>query len=265
MRGIGVTAGYLRYLTTTVGLVSTIVDKRVNVMAAEWSYFVAREPLHIAVSISEQNWSNGRIREAGEFAITLCDDSQAAVAAFAGSLSGLEVDKTSSADLELAGPTVLDAPHVRGGVLNAECVVRNVVELPGYTLVVGEAVWVQADDDATLHPLIKHGVLHSLGPVVLDDRTVVAAGFPDPTEPVLRVAATDYAAPPDTPWQISISGAATNACYVDLSCADDGGPLLVDVDLPANASDEPLTVQVSRAGRRPGFAHTTGNVVATPA
>jgi flavin reductase (DIM6/NTAB) family NADH-FMN oxidoreductase RutF len=258
-----VPAGYLRYLTTTVGLVTTIVGKHVNVMAAEWSYFVAREPLHVAVSISEQNWSNSRIREAGEFAITLCDDTQAAVAAFAGSLSGLDVDKISSADLELAGPTVLTTPHVRGGVLNAECAVRDVVELPGYALVVGEALWVQTDDDAARHPLIKHGALHSLGPAVLDDRIVVAAGFPDPTEPVLRVAATAHGAPPDAPWRISISGVTTNANYVDLSCAEDGGPLLVDVDLPADAGNEPLAVQVSRAGREPGFAHPIADVVST--
>jgi flavin reductase (DIM6/NTAB) family NADH-FMN oxidoreductase RutF len=261
MWGDGMTVGYLRYLTTTVGLVTTAVDERVNVMTAEWSYFVAREPLHIAVSISEQNWSNSRIRQAGEFAVTLCDDSQAAVAAFAGSFSGLEVDKLSSADLGLAGPAVLHTPHVRGGVLNAECAVRDIVELPGYVLVIGEAVWVQADDDAALHPLIKHGVLHSLGPVVLDDRPVVAAGFPDRGEPVLRVAATDYGAPPGAPWQISVTGTATDTAYADLSCQEDGGVLLVDVALPVDAVTESLTVRVSRAGRRPGFARTTADVV----
>lgn len=265
MRGVRVSAGYLRYLTSTVGLVTSIQGKQVNVMTAEWSYFVAREPLCIAVSVNAANWSNGRIRDAGEFGITLCDDSQAALASFTGTFSGLDVDKTSCADLELVPPAVLHTPHVRGGVLNAECAVRDIVELPGYTLVVGEAVWVRADDEASRRPLVKHGTLHALGPKLADDRTVVAAGFPDPAEPVLRVAATAYGAPPGTPWQLSVSSAATGASYADLSCPDDedGGPLLVDVDLPADADAEPLTVQVSRADCRPGFATAAARSVAT--
>lgn len=257
------TTGYLGYLTSTVGLITTIVDERVNVMAAEWSYFVAREPLHIAVGISDQNWSHTRIQVAGEFAVTLCTDSQAAIASFAGSFSGLEVDKTSSADLELAGPAVLHTPHVRGGVLNAECAVRELVELPGYVLAIGEAVWTQVDPAASRNPLIKHGTMHRLGPVVADRRVVVAAGFPDPAEPVLRIAASAYQAPPDAPWLISVTGTTTGECYVDQSLAESGGLLMVDVDVPAEAGKEPLAVQVSRAGCRPGRAGTTMGVVST--
>lgn len=256
------TSGYLQYLTSTVGLVTTNVDGRVNVMAAEWSYFVAREPLHIAVGISDQNWSHQRVQQAGEFAVTLCDESQAAVAAFAGSLTGLDVDKTSSADLELAGPTVLGTPHVRGGVLNAECAVREVVELPGYALVIGEAMWAEADDDAARCPLVKHGAMHTLGPVVLDDRTIVAANFPDPAEPVLRVAATAYGAPLDAPWLVSVSHATTNENYLDLSCTEDGVLLMVDVDLPVDACGEPLVVRISRGNCVPGVANVTANAVA---
>jgi flavin reductase (DIM6/NTAB) family NADH-FMN oxidoreductase RutF len=257
-----VTTGYLRYLTSTVGLITTVADKRVNVMAAEWSYFVAREPLHIAVGISDQNWSNSQIRKAGEFAVTLCTDSQVALAAFAGSLSGLDVDKTSSADLELAEPTVLSTPHVRGGVLNAECVVREVVELPGYALVIGEAVWTHADEDAAAHPLVKHGTMHELGPTVTDHRVTVAAGFPNPAVPVLRVAATTYQAPPDAPWQISVFGTTTGVQHADLSLAESGGLLMVDVDLPPAAGRESLTVEVSRAECRAGRAHPTAEVLA---
>lgn len=256
------TSGYLQYLTSTVGLVTTKIDDRVNVMAAEWSYFVAREPLHIAVSIAEQNWSHRRIQEAGEFAITLCEESQAAIAAFAGSLTGLDVDKTTSADLELVGPMVLDTPHVRGGALNAECVIREIVELPGYALVIGEAMWVEVDDDAATHPLVKHGAMHTLGPVVLDDRTIVAANFPDPGEPVLRVAATAYGAPLDAPWLISVSNASTGASYLDLSSGEDGILLMVDVQLPPEACREPLVVRVCRGNCVPGVANVGANVIA---
>ena len=255
------TTGYLQYLTSTVGLVTAMVDERVNVMAAEWSYFVAREPLHIAVGVSDQNWSHTLIREADEFAITLCADSQAAIASFVGSFSGLEVDKTSSADLELAGPNLLHTPHVRGGVLNAECAVREVVDLPGYALVIGEAIWTQVDDEALPNPLVKHGTMHRLGPAVTDRRVVVAAGFPDPVTPVLRIAAIAHHAPPDAPWQISVSDTTTGVRHVDESLAESGGALMVDVELPAEASKDPLTVQVSRAGFRPGRAYTAVGAV----
>lgn len=257
------TSGYLRCMTSTVGLITTIVDEHVNVMAAEWSYFVAREPLHLAVGISDQNWSHSRVREAGEFAVTLCADSQAAVAAFAGTFSGLDVDKISSADLELSGPDVLRTPHVRGGVLNAECVVREVVDLPGYALVIGEAAWSQVDEDAVPNPLVKHGTMHGLGPVVADRRVVVAAGFPDPAAPVLRVAATSYQASPDAPWRVSVSGAATGTRLAEQSLAESGAALMVDVELPHGASGEPLSVEVARAGCRPGRARATENLVGT--
>ncbi|WP_083921604.1 flavin reductase family protein [Actinopolyspora halophila] len=243
----------LSYLTSTVGLVCTKNADNMNVMSAEWTYFVARDPLHIAVGIADYNWTQSRAVESKEFSVTLCDISQTAVAVFAGSFSGQEIDKTSSDALELANPSVIDTPYVRGGVFNAECRVRQVVELPGYLLIIGEAVWSSANSVASARPLVKHGDIHELGPRISDRRVVTTAQL-SPDGSSVRVAATAYDAPHDAPWEVVVTDG-SGEIVLEEHLEPDGHVLLVDFTLPRLL--DLLDVVVRRHDAPSGWAHST--------
>jgi len=247
-----------RYLTTTVGLVCARDELGVNVMAAEWTYFVARDPLHVAVGIGDAGYTQGLIEESGEFAVTLCSASQAPLANFVGSFSGADVDKTSSRLLELVPGVVLSTPRVAGGVFSAECRVTDELDLPGYKLFVGEALAVEIDEDASHEPLVKHGSMYCLGEPILDDTMVVAAELVDDDPPTIRVAASVQSGERlDAPWTVSLAAPDARRSVLGQIPSNDYGDLFEDLDLPETWSDVPIDscrVVVERPDARPGWA-----------
>lgn len=188
------------YLTTTVGLITSADAECVNVMAAEWTYFVSTEPLYIAVGLSDRTLTQEIVLRTGEFGVTLCTEEQAGLADFVGSVSGTEVDKLSSLGLELVESKTIHAPRAAGGVLSAECLVRESVRLPGYVLVIGEAVEVDLYPERLPDVLVKHGSMFRLGAKIETGPMFVAATFLPESEttshPTLRiVGATRFARP----------------------------------------------------------------------
>lgn len=164
-----------KHSTSTVGLVTSRHGPGVNVMAAEWTYFVSKEPPHLAVCIHDDNLTQELVLLHGEFGVTLCSADQAVLADFVGSMSGRDVDKTSSDLVTLVPPAVISTPRVAGGVLSAECVVRQCVDLPHYKLVIGEVVYAEVDEDASANPLVKHGAMYRIGGPIVREAVAVAA------------------------------------------------------------------------------------------
>jgi flavin reductase (DIM6/NTAB) family NADH-FMN oxidoreductase RutF len=156
------------YLTTTVGLVTAVHGAATNVMAAEWTYFVSSEPLHVAVALSELTVTHRLVAREGAFGVTICSASQAAIADLVGSFSRADVDKLSSRDIPMIASRRIAPDRVAGGLLSAECLVRHIVELPGYRLVIGEAVEVDLHPEQLGDPLVKHGSMYRLGERIAD-------------------------------------------------------------------------------------------------
>jgi flavin reductase (DIM6/NTAB) family NADH-FMN oxidoreductase RutF len=244
--------------STTVGLVVVAgnVPTRFNVMAAEWTYFVAKAPPHIAVVLSEGTFTRQAMERASEFSVTLCSASQAALADFAGSFSGHDIDKTSSEDVVFGQPSTTKVPWVTGGVAGLECVTRERVELPGYLMVIGEVVADHTEPGGAGDPLVKHGRMHSLGPALVRD-SVVAAAELRTSPPVLRVAATGPTTPTDAPWFVTVEAADGGSWPLGSHESNEYGDLLVDIDLRAAGVDGEVggaRVTVERAGLKPGRA-----------
>ena len=244
--------------TTTVGLVVVAgnLPTRFNVMAAEWAYFVAKAPPHVAVVLSEGTFTRRAMESASEFSVTLCSASQAALADFAGSFSGHDIDKTTSEDVVLGQPSTTKVPWVTGGVAGLECVIRKRVELPGYLMVIGEVVADHTDPGRATDPLVKHGRMHSLGPALVRD-SVIAAAELRVSPPVLRVAATGPTTPADTPWFVTLEAADGGSWPLGSHGSNEYGDLLVDIDLHTAGVDGEVAegrVTVERAGLKPGRA-----------
>ena len=90
-------------MVTGVGLVTTYATGRgSNVMAAEWTMLVSKRPPLIMVVIGKTVATNEMIRESGEFGVSIAAEGQAEAVSLAGSFTGYETDKFSSALFEAA-------------------------------------------------------------------------------------------------------------------------------------------------------------------
>jgi len=147
-----------KWFTTTVALItsSSSVWPRPNVMACEWTMNVSWEPLRIMSLIYQGDFTHQLVLSSGEFGVNLCSETQAALANFAGNISGRDCDKLS--DPLFAGrlypATHIKAPMIQGCILNAECVVEQTIELEDYTAVIGRALISRFDPN--LKPLLYH-------------------------------------------------------------------------------------------------------------
>ncbi|MFF2142924.1 flavin reductase family protein [Kitasatospora sp. NPDC058190] len=238
-------------LTSTIGLVSVRNGDAVNVMSAEWSYFVNKEPLYVAVVLSPASGTRQLLATGNEFGLTLCSEEQAELADFAGSFSLTEIDKSSSELVRFGAPEATGTPWVEGGLLALECRLRNVVEFPVHHMYVGEVVAAHVPKTKR-SPLVKHGPMHALGPQIRRTAVVAAAQFV--AEDVLRVAATGPSADPDQ-WRITLLGQDGQEVDLGTHPAAEYGDLLVDLPLPASVpTSADARVRVERAGAKPGYA-----------
>ncbi|MET9236794.1 flavin reductase family protein [Streptomyces cellulosae] len=238
-------------LTSTVGLVVTHHDDTVNVMSAEWSTFVNKQPLYAAVALGPRTASRRRLEAAGEFSVTLCAEEQAGLADFAGSFSVTDIDKTGSDLVRLGTPEATATPWVTGGVLAVECRLRETVALPSHTLCIGEVVAAHLPDEAP-RPLVKHGGMHTLGAPVRRTDVVAAAQLrPDGT---LRVAATGPAAEARAPWQVTLLPPDGPPVRLGAHPPTPHGDLLADLPLPPAVPAHGLRVRVERGHATPGTA-----------
>ncbi|MGH3345220.1 MAG: flavin reductase family protein [Carbonactinosporaceae bacterium] len=247
-------------LTSTVGLVSARRGMGTNVMAAEWTYFVSKAPPHVAVVLSDDALTQQLLAEAQEFAVTLCAESQAALADFLGSVSGRDIDKTTSHLLTLRAPTVITTPWVGGGVVALECTVSQTVQLPGYRMFIGEVVAVHGSPDSDPRPLVKHGGMYRLGSAIERQSVVAAAELAGGERPAIRVAAAGPGAAEDSPWRVSLVAWDGRHVLLGEDDPDEYGDLLAEYPLPAEAAGWDLPtcgVLVERGGAQPGGARIT--------
>jgi flavin reductase (DIM6/NTAB) family NADH-FMN oxidoreductase RutF len=244
--------------TTTVGLVSVRHGEKVNVMSAEWTYFVNKEPLYVAVVLSPRSASRRLIEAAGEFSVTLCSEDQPEIADFLGSFSLNTVDKTHSELISFGEAETVGSPWVEGGVASLECVLREKVAFPVHTMYVGEAVAVHLPEDKR-RPLVKHGGMHAIGAPLRRTTVVVTAQIV--ADNTLRVAATAPAAEGVDEWRVTLL--TTDGDSVDLGShpSAEYGDFLVDLPLPTEARGlAGSRVKVERDGAKPGYARLGGGL-----
>ncbi|MBB1252598.1 flavin reductase family protein [Streptomyces sp. OF3] len=241
--------------TSTIGLVVVRHDDGVNVMAAEWSYFVNKEPLYAAVVLSPRARTRELLPKQGEFSLTLCSEEQAELADFVGSFSLDEVDKTGSELIGFGAPETTETPWVEGGLVALECVLRESIPFPVHTMFVGEVVAAHLPGRER-RPLVKHGSMHALGKPVRRTAVVATAQvLPDGT---LRVAATGPVASGSDVWRLSLLGADGGTTELGEHPSAEWGDFQADLPLPAGPPTlAGARIKVEREGAIPGFARVT--------
>ncbi|MGQ0797581.1 MAG: flavin reductase family protein [Methanobacteriota archaeon] len=165
-----------RAFTTTVGLITTNGRKGPNVMAAEWTFHVSYEPFLIAVLVDPENATHAAIQETGEFGVNLVAEDQAAAMGFAGHFSKHDTDKLSSELFETYPGGRIQAPMLKGALLNAECRVVKEFRMGDHTAFVGEVLAFSVDP--TKQPVVLHRGARRLGARIERPRAIVLAVTP---------------------------------------------------------------------------------------
>ena len=155
---------------TTVGLITSHGKNGQNVMGAEWTYYVSWSPALITVHIGKAMGGAGKatlenIRETMEFGVNIAAEDQNVFSSIAGGSSGHDVDKMAvlrGMGAEFATGKQIGAPMLLGAALNAECRVKEIVELGDHTMVVGEVLGIESHDEKK--PLVySFGKYYKLG------------------------------------------------------------------------------------------------------
>jgi len=155
---------------TNVGLVTSIGRNGQNIMSAEWSYYVSWAPALINVHIAGKSAGAGKatlenISETMEFGVNVAAEDQNVFASISGGSSGHDVDKISvlrEMGAQFYKARKIGAPMLSGAALNAECRVKQIVDMGDHAMVVGEVVEIVSHD--AIRPLAySFGKYYRLG------------------------------------------------------------------------------------------------------
>ena len=134
-----------RAFVTNVGLITSRGHRGHNIMAAEWTHHISYSPSLIAVSIRPEHATHENVMQSREFDMSLCAADQSVVSSVAG--SGIATDKIAvlkALGVEFYEAKKINVLMVKGAVMNAECVVRDVIDAGDHTLFIGEVVEIAA-------------------------------------------------------------------------------------------------------------------------
>lgn len=213
-----------QYMTTTVALITSGTANDYNVMAAEWTYMVARRPPYLMVCIQDGNVSGNLIAEQLEFGATFLTEEQSVLADIAGHFSKSEMTKLSASIFETIPSKKIAPPVIRGGLATFECRVERIIFLPGYRLFIAHVLVARTDRVAKEHPLVKHGGMYRVGAPIDDSQLALAADFveTDQGDYMLRIAGR-------IPHR-SIGGISGVNVWVEDQCGKSEGPYWTAVD-----------------------------------
>ncbi|MCX6770282.1 MAG: flavin reductase family protein [Candidatus Micrarchaeota archaeon] len=123
---------------TTVGLITSDGPNGKNIMSAEWTYYVSWSPALITVHIGKAMGGAGKatlenIRTTKEFGVNIAAEDQIAV-------------------LEEMGAEFYNAKSIKplmlkGAALNAECRLKEIVELGDHSMAIGEVLEIESHED----------------------------------------------------------------------------------------------------------------------
>lgn len=142
---------------STVSLITSRGETgRTNIMACEWTMLVCHKPLLIMSVIHKDDLTHEHIMTSKEFGVNVCSERQAALVRLAGNTSGREYDKMSDPLITkvLTPASRINAPMIRGCLLNIECVIEQTLSIHTHTAFIGRAVAARYNPER--RPLIYH-------------------------------------------------------------------------------------------------------------
>lgn len=139
-----------------------------NVMTASWVGVACSDPACVTVSLREATYTFGNIMSRRAFTVSLPAGSQAALAAYAGTVSGRDFDKFAVTGYTPVRSDLVDAPYVGECPVVLECRLIETVELGLHTMFIGEILDVKADEavlgeNGVPDPALVDPILYGVG------------------------------------------------------------------------------------------------------
>jgi flavin reductase (DIM6/NTAB) family NADH-FMN oxidoreductase RutF len=132
------------YPAPVVLITSIGENERPNIMTSSWVANVSGKQL--VVSLASSSYSNGLIRESGEFVVNLPTVDILRETDHCGMVSGRSVDKFSDTKLTPVKAKKVRPPLIAECPINIECKVKNTIELGSQDLFIGEVLSVELDE-----------------------------------------------------------------------------------------------------------------------
>jgi len=222
-------------------------------MAAEWTYNISYHPFLIAVHVDKANVTHDEILAAGEFGVNLLSEDQGAAMRFAGHFSKADTDKLSSTTFETYPAKRINAPMIRGSLMNAECRLVQHEVLGDHTMFVGEVLEFSVNPGAS--PLILHHGSHRLGEKIERQPGITMAATPSRIragEPIKVVA--EFSAAHQGPWSLLFVTPSGAERLLQELHHDGGDTFEAAVTIPRDTPPGAYTI-IARGGGVDGRAH----------
>ncbi len=153
---------------TNVGLVTSNGKNGLDIMAAEWTYYVSWSPALISVHIGggmTGKATSENIMDTKVFGVSIASTEQNVISSVAGGSSGRDIDKVSllkELGYNFSAGKETGALLVDGSATKIECRLKEAITLGDHTMFIGEIVSIETDKSKS--PLaFSFGKYYSLG------------------------------------------------------------------------------------------------------
>ncbi len=121
-------------------------EERPNIITLAWVGTVCSEPAMVSISVREERYSHGIIRDSGEFVINLVNEDLTRACDYCGVKSGRDIDKFSGMNLTPFYSELVHAPAIAESPVNIWCRVTEQKKLGSHDLFLAEVAGVSVDD-----------------------------------------------------------------------------------------------------------------------
>lgn len=121
-------------------------DGKTNLMAVSWWTYLSNHPPKLCVCLSNKGCSGRLIRETGEFAVNVVDESLKESALKCGRCSGSTVDKIAEFGIGTVPAAEIRPLLVENSRVVFECRLSDMLDVGDHTIYVGEIVAVHGDE-----------------------------------------------------------------------------------------------------------------------
>ena len=118
-----------------------------NAMTSAWAAICCSRPPCVTISLRKETYTYGNIMEKKAFTVNIPSSSQAAYAAYFGSVSGREVNKFAATGLTPVKSDLVEALYIKEFPLVLECRLKETLEIGSHTMFIGEIVDIKADEN----------------------------------------------------------------------------------------------------------------------
>jgi flavin reductase (DIM6/NTAB) family NADH-FMN oxidoreductase RutF len=127
-------------------LTSADNEGKTNIMAVSWWTYLSNHPVKIGACLSNKGYSGGNIREGGEFALCIVDESLREAALGCGKCSGRNTDKAAEFGIALADAKTIAPKVVEASKVVFECRLSDMVEIGDHTLFIADVAAIYGDE-----------------------------------------------------------------------------------------------------------------------